>query len=159
MKTPNAHFENMHARLDDVSSKEQLLIAALGEALSRADKKLLDDVRSLTIEHENRRALILTELQSLAARIGAFPASSEDEPKQIEQGHLDLPFYELGEVAPPPGDCAADAAPMDPTDIAHDDDRPRGADWRQAARNIRDELGYHINGHLNGHLNGKKATV
>ncbi len=143
MKSSKAQFEGMHARLEDVTSSEQLLIAALGEALSRADKKLLDDVRSLTLEHENRRALILSELQNLAARIGAFPASAE--PRQIEQEHLDLPFHELGEVPP-----TVEMAP-ESEDALPGDDQPRGADWRQAARNIRDELGFH--------LNGKKATV
>ena len=155
MKNSKAHFEEMHAKLEDVCSKEQLLIRALGEALSEADRQLLDDVRSLTVEHETRRALILSELQGLAARIGAFPASAEPAPA-IEQGHLDLPFYETGDV-PPPIDVAAgptpDAQPVDPVSAFDEDDiatEPRGADWRQAARNIRDELGFQLNGRKAG---------
>lgn len=149
MKTSKSHIEGMHAKLDDVSSKEQLLIAALGEALSEADRRLLDDVRALTVEHETRRALILTELQGLAARIGAFPASAETQPPAIEQGHLDLPFYEVGDVPAPLGpESDESAATSDETANGYDfaAHEPRGADWRQAARNIRDELHFHMNG-------------
>ncbi|KUO57723.1 MAG: hypothetical protein APF80_02485 [Alphaproteobacteria bacterium BRH_c36] len=139
MKNSKSHIEEMHAKLADVSNREGLLIAALGEALSLADKKLLDDVRSLTIEHETRRGLILSELQNLAARIGAFPISEDCEDSISTQGHLDLPYYETGEAPHEPDDeaCKVDMSAMD---------GPRGGDWRQAAMNIRDELGFHLNG-------------
>ncbi|MBU1210860.1 MAG: hypothetical protein KJ587_06270 [Alphaproteobacteria bacterium] len=144
MKNSKSHIEEMHAKLADVSNKESLLIAALGEALSLADKKLLDDVRNLTIEHETRRGLILCELQNLAARIGAFPMSEEREDSIGAQGHLDLPYYETGEA---PHDPDEEACRIDMTAM----EAPRGGDWRQAAMNIRDELGFH--------LNGRKATA
>lgn len=151
MKTSKSHIEGMHAKLADISNRESLLIAALGEALSLADKKLLDDVRSLTIEHETRRGLILSELQNLAARIGAFPMSEEGANSIDDQGHLDLPYYETGEVAP--HFETGDMPPPIPDDAILEDDAPaedmpgpRGGDWRQAAMNIRDELSYHING-------------
>ena len=92
MTTSKAQIEGIHKQLASVTTKEQLLIEALGEALSLADKKLLDDVRSLTIEHETRRAHILSELQTLASRIGAFPAS-EGQTTILENDHLDLPYY------------------------------------------------------------------
>ena len=140
MKSSKTHIEGMHAKLADISNKESLLIAALGKALSLADKKLLDDVRSLTIEHETRRGLILSELQNLAARIGAFPMSEDMEESIVEQGHLDLPYYETGEA---PADPTADGSVPDAMEM----DAPRGGgDWRQAAKNIRDELGFQING-------------
>lgn len=140
MTKSKSHIEELHAKLADVSNKESLLIAALGEALSLADKKLLDDVRSLTIEHETRRGLILSELQNLAARIGAFPISEDREDSISAQGHLDLPYYETGEAPPDSDDEVA------LTDIAAMDTPRGGGDWRQAAMNIRDELGFHING-------------
>ncbi|MBU2583062.1 MAG: hypothetical protein KJ622_15225 [Alphaproteobacteria bacterium] len=140
MKTSKSHIEGMHAKLAEISNRESVLIAALGEALSLADRKLLDDVRSLTIEHETRRGLILAELQTLAARIGAFPISEDGGNRIDGQGHLDLPYYETGEVPPPlPDDDAAEGE----TREAY---ASRGGDWRQAAMNIRDELSYHING-------------
>lgn len=138
MKNSKTHIEEMHAKLSDISNKEQLLITALGEALSLADKKLLDDVRSLTIEHEARRGLILSELQNLAERIGAFPASAECKESIIEQGHLDLPYYESGETP------SSEETP-EPSEEAFELPS-RGGDWRQAAMNIRDELGFHLNG-------------
>src|SRR5215467_1295703 len=73
--------EEMRARLSQIADSEQALVRALGEALSLVDQKLLQDVRSLTTDHEARRAAILYELQGLASRIGAFPtAQSEPAP-------------------------------------------------------------------------------
>ncbi len=130
MTTSKSHIEKIQARLSQVASREQLLIEALGEALSLADKKLLDDVRSLTIEHETRRALILSELQALAARIGAFPAS-DDGVNVIENDHLDLPYYAPGE---------------NPNSVQAEEPA-RGGDWRQAAKNIGEALDLKVNGH------------
>lgn len=137
-------IEQLQAKLAEVSNRESLLIAALGEALSLADRKLLDDVRSLTIEHETRRGLILSELQTLAARIGAFPAVQDSCDTIDAKDHLDLPYYESRETSAPEDEDIADLE----TD---DGIPPRGGDWRQAAMNIRDELGFH--------LNGRKATA
>ena len=69
--------EEMRARLDQIADTEQTLVRALGDALSRVDQKLLQDVRSISIEHEARRGAILLELQSLASRIGSFPTARE----------------------------------------------------------------------------------
>jgi hypothetical protein len=56
---------------------EQELVRALGDAMSRADQKLLQDVRGAAADHEARRGAILNELQSLAARMGALPRPRE----------------------------------------------------------------------------------
>jgi len=69
--------EEMHVRLNEISTSEQALLRALRGALNRVDDKLMQDVRNITAEHETRRLAVLGELQSLAARIGAFPASRE----------------------------------------------------------------------------------
>ena len=130
MTTSKSHIEKIHARLNQVSSREQMLVEALGEALSLADKKLLDDIRGLTIEHETRRALILSELQALAARVGAFPV--DDAPANIvENEPLDLPFY----------------APDEESEATEDNVMARGGDWRQATKNIGGALGPKLNGH------------
>ncbi len=125
MSKPNNCMQKLHERLDKVATREQLLIEALSEALSNADRKLLDDVRSVTIEHEARRAVILTELQTLAARIGAFPAAEDPFP-MIEDDTLDLPYTSHYEEEPPPPPPS------------------NGADWRKAAENIRDDLAFAI---------------
>jgi len=110
--------EEMRAHLNQVTDAEQALVRALGEALSRVDQKLLQDVRNITTDHEARRGAILHELQGLAARIGAFPAPRE----------------------PAAGLEYADPAPK-PVAAVNGNQRPfsRG-DWRQAANNIEDEL-------------------
>ncbi|MCH9807636.1 MAG: hypothetical protein K0U74_07890 [Alphaproteobacteria bacterium] len=136
MKTSKAHIEDMQAKLASIANNEQLLINALGEALCIADKKLLDDVRSLTIEHETRRGVILSELQNLASRIGAFPTNEDGPETIVQEANLDLPYYEPG--GNPPAQVPGVA------DLDVDEPKP-GGDWRQAAKNIRDELGLALN--------------
>lgn len=125
MTASRTHIEDLQARLEAISKREQGLIRALDEALAQADRKLLDEVRSVAIEHEARRAIILTELQSLATRIGAFPV--QDAPiEQISYEHLDLTAYGQSEGAPAEREA------------------PKGGDWRQAAENIGDDLDYDL---------------
>jgi hypothetical protein len=110
--------DEMRQRLTEIAEREQALVRALGEALTRVDHRLLHDVRSITTEYEARRGAILSELQSLASRIGAFPAGREPA-------------------------AAVTYADGSPKPLAAANDRPpmfaRG-DWRQAANNIEDEL-------------------
>ena len=127
MSESENQIEQMHLRLQKMAEREQLLISALNDALSRADRKLLDDVRSVTSDHEARRAIIMTELQTLAERIGVFPASDVA---------IDTIEYE------PAGTVAANV-----TDDPVASDAPaRGGDWRKAAKKITDGLDFHLNG-------------
>src|SRR5689334_6121066 len=111
-------IEEMRVRMNQLARREQDLVSALGQALNRADQKLLQDVRNVTLEHELRREGILQELQSLAGRMGALPmprapyASLENAPNAA----LDLPPYEPHQPA------------------------PRTGDWRQATANLRGDL-------------------
>jgi hypothetical protein len=73
--------EEMHVRLNEISASEQALLRALRDALNRVDDKLMQDVRNITAEHETRRRAVLGELQSLATRLGAFPAPREPAPE------------------------------------------------------------------------------
>ena len=66
-------IEEMRVRMNELAAGEQDLVRALGDALTSADQKLLQDVRSVAAEHEARRSAILNELQSLSARMGALP--------------------------------------------------------------------------------------
>ena len=120
MTTLIEQIEEMRIRMNQLAAAEQDLVRALGDALSHADQKLLQDVRGVAEEHDARRGAILKELQSLAARMGALPRRR--------------PFAALEEV---------------PVDLpAHEPRQPalRGGDWRQAAANIREELASHFNG-------------
>ena len=67
-------IDEFRERLTTVAESEQKLVSSLREALNRYDQRLLQDVRSITAEHETRRSVILNELQTLASRMGAFPA-------------------------------------------------------------------------------------
>jgi hypothetical protein len=110
-------IEEMRIRTSELASSEQGLVRALGDALSRADQKLLQDVRSVAAEHEARRGAILTELQSLSARMGALPRPRG-------------PFAALTEAPPPSRET--------PQPVLN------GGDWRQAAANIENAVAHHF---------------
>ena len=160
--------EEMRSRLDQIADTEQTLVRALGDALSRVDQKLLQDVRSISIEHEARRGAILLELQTLATRIGAFP-TARDSMHGIEyeptarsissalNGH-EVPYSRSPDPVPPvhapdpqhqpvhdPMHRGADPIPFPRNAQYHQQQAAaaafsRGGDWRQAANNIEDEL-------------------
>ena len=119
------YVEDMRARLTEVATKEQTLIRARGEALAEVDRELLAEVRDVTLAHETRRATILSELQNLASRIGAFPIAAERAPASIE-----APAQPPAQ--PPPLPDISDAA-------------ARPGDWRKAVSNIKDELDVYFN--------------
>jgi hypothetical protein len=107
-------IEEMRVRMNELAAGEQDLVRALGDALSRADQKLLQDVRLVAQEHEARRSVILQELQTLAARMGALPRPR-------------APFAVLEEQA-------RDVPACEPAQVF------RRGDWREAAANIQEEL-------------------
>ena len=121
MTTLIEQIEEMRVRMNELAAGEQELVRALGDALSHADRKLLQDVRGVAEEHEVRRGAILKELQSLAARMGALPRPRRPF-AALEEAAVDLPSHESPQAA------------------------LRGGDWRQAAANIREELTSHFNG-------------
>jgi hypothetical protein len=112
-------IEEMRTRMNELAAGEQDLVRALGDALTRADQKLLQDVRSVAADHEARRGAILNELQSLAARIGALPRPPQDAYAALPEAPLNLPTREM---------------PL----------ARAGADWRQAAANIEEVVSYHL---------------
>ena len=129
MTTLLQQIEEMRIQVNELASGEQKLLNALGDALTRADHKLLHDVRNVTVEHERRRGMILKELQTLALCIGAFPdqrepiAALEEAPRNISSfanSYTEEPIVGRG-------------------------------DWRQAANNIQDELEFQLNGRVPAH--------
>lgn len=125
MTTLLQQIEEMRVHVNDLANAEQGLVKALGDALNRADQKLLHDVRSVAAEHELRRGAILRELQSLAANIGLLPAPRESV-AVLESAPREVQAFS----------------------IQHEEEHQaiRRGDWRQAANNIQDELDYHLNG-------------
>jgi hypothetical protein len=140
--------EEMGARISQITDAEQELVRALGDALSRVDQKLLQDVRKITNEHESRRGAILHELQGLATRIGAFPAAREPITNVEYSEPAARPIAAATSIPaahdmPAPGSVQsyAQAAAANGVAATNGQMRPftRG-DWRQAASNIEDEL-------------------
>lgn len=125
--------EEMRIRLNEIATSEQALVRALGDALSRVDQKLLQDVRAITAEHEVRRGTILSELQNLAARIGTFPRES-------------APSLEY--AAPEPARSYV-PPPAAPQPALNGSAGSAGLDWRQAtAAAIHEELSHHFKNRL-----------
>ena len=141
MTESKAYLEKVQTKLGAVTTREKVLIQALGEALSEADRSLLDDVRALTIEHETRRTMILSELQNLAARIGTFPTNERDM-EALEYEPLDLPYKAIEETAVMPADTHQPAGEdVEPAATRPETTPPAlskgGGDWREALANLR----------------------
>lgn len=130
MTTLLQQIEEMRVQVNELASGEQKLLNALGDALTRADHKLLQDVRNVTTEHEMRRSMILHELQTLALSIGAFPDQREPV-AALEETPRNLSSF--------------------PASSYTEEQIVGRGDWRQAANNIQDELDFHLNGRVPAH--------
>jgi hypothetical protein len=80
----------MHIRIAETSTHEETLVRALGEALDRLDQQLLQDVQTIASEHEQRRSVILGELQGLASSIGMFQVQQQ---QVTARSDLEEPAY------------------------------------------------------------------
>jgi hypothetical protein len=132
MADSEAQIEQMQQQLESMAAREKVLMAALSEALADADRRLLDDVRSISQEHEARRSHIFSEMQLLADRIGTFPTPAKPVASVAYQS------VELAAVAAP---TAANAADGDASRV----EPPKGGDWRKATEKIAQELSLHLN--------------
>jgi hypothetical protein len=121
--------EQMRARLNEIAGTEHSLVRALGEALSRVDQKLLQDVCNITTEHDARRVVLLHELQSLASRIGAFPTAREPVggTEYAEPGAIPIERVNADQLAFGLGS------------------------WREAADNMLEELDVYFKGRTSSH--------
>jgi small-conductance mechanosensitive channel len=119
--------DELRQQLNSAREGEQELVASLREALDQYDQRLLQDVRSLAAEHEARRGAILTELQTLARRMGAFPAPRE-------------PHLELTDATPPP---RATPPALPRSALAGNGSKLQaveGGAWREATQRLQSEL-------------------
>ena len=88
------HINEMRTKLSQTADHERSLTQALSDELGRMDQQTLQSVRSLSAEHEARRAGILLELQALAASIGTFqPARQQQVPIQ-QQAEPRLSYHD-----------------------------------------------------------------
>lgn len=116
--------EEMLGRLENNSKSELNLVRALAEAIRRVDDQMLHELRNLSLQHELRRESILDELQTLATRLCHLPARPT--PSAIRAA-IDQPAL---------AQKRANAQTVDAAEMPNGS----GADWRQAAQNIQDDL-------------------
>lgn len=119
--------EEMLSRLENNSKSELSLVRALAEAIRRVDDQMLHELRNLSLQHELRRESILDELQTLATRLCHLPARPT--PSAIRAA-IDQPAL---------AQKRANAETVDAGDVMSNG---TGADWRQAAQNIQDDLDF-----------------
>jgi hypothetical protein len=130
MTTLTEQIETLRLSMQEVASNEERLVRSLGDTLNIADERLLDRVRTVTVEHGARRSLILHELQMLASRMGAFPhTQARNDNAILEDDAAEPDFFDL-----PPANRPVIA---------------RG-DWRLAASKIRQQED-NRNGRAAGH--------
>jgi hypothetical protein len=125
MTTLLQQIEALRVQVTELAGGEQKLLDGLSDALTRADHQLLHDVRKVATEHEQRRKMILKELQALALSMGAIPVQREPAPA-LEQMPHERPLYAEGQTV-------------------------GSGDWRQATSKIQDELDAQLNGRTSTH--------
>jgi hypothetical protein len=71
-----SQVNEMRSRVAELAKLEGQLVSDLGSTLRHLDDLILHEVRTISAEHEARRASLLNELQSLAMKLdGSFPTS------------------------------------------------------------------------------------
>jgi hypothetical protein len=73
MKTLQQEIKDMRAHVKDLTATERALVMALGDELRRSDEDLLHAIRTVAADHEERRRVIMSGLQALAASAGLLP--------------------------------------------------------------------------------------
>lgn len=127
MTVLSENVETLLKRLETSSKSELNLIRALADAIREVDDQTLRELRNLSLHHELRRESILGELQLLAARMCQLPARPA--------AHIRAALNH-----PPFGGRTAEIEPAVAAEVVDPDLRGSGGDWREAARNIQDEL-------------------
>lgn len=121
----NQNVEDLLNRLADNSRGELNLMRTLADEIRRVDEQMLRELRSVTLQHELRRETILGELHKLAGRLCNLPVKPlPGAPRPVLEQQPVAPAYVASESTTSNG---------------------VGADWRQAAQNIQDELEFVLN--------------
>jgi hypothetical protein len=118
------NVEDLLTRLADHSRTELTLIRSLADSIRRVDEQMLRELRGVTLQHEIRRETILGELQKLAGRLCSLPVKPLSPVRQTIEQQPYVEEHVFNEPAQTNG---------------------VGADWRQAAQNIQDELEFVLN--------------
>ena len=127
MTVLSENVEDLLKRLETNSKSELNLVRALANAIRQVDDQTLRELRHLSLHHELRRETILGELQLLAARMCQLPAR----PASSIRTALEQTSYAARRTTIEPAEREESTEP---------EARQNGADWRQAAKNIEDEL-------------------
>ena len=136
------NVEDMLKRLETGSKSELNLIRALAEAIRQVDDQTLRELRNISLHHELRRETILGELQVLATRMCHLPSR----PASSIKAAIDRPAFAKNEAVTDVAGEIADAlhGSAGASTNGHGANgscaNGNGADWRQAARNIQDDL-------------------
>ncbi len=130
------NVEDLLKKLETNSKSELNLIRALAEAIRQVDDQTLRELRNLSLHHELRRETIVGELQVLAQRMCHLPVRAAPAKAAIERqafSKKDAVTDVADEIAEALNGSALNAN-------GHAGPNGHGADWRQAARNIQDDL-------------------
>jgi hypothetical protein len=131
------NVEDLLKRLETGSKSELNLIRALAEAIRQVDDQTLRELRNLSLHHELRRETILGELQVLAQRMCHLPSR----PASSVKSTIDRPAFAKNDAVTDVADEITEALNGNALNAsANGSTTSHGADWRQAARNIQDDL-------------------
>ena len=88
------HITAMRTKLSQTAEHERSLTQALSDELKRMDQETLRNVRNIGAEHEARRGGLLIELQALAASIGTFQPTREQQAGIQQQAGPRLSYHD-----------------------------------------------------------------
>ena len=135
------NVEDLLKRLETNSKSELNLIRALVEAIRQVDDQTLRELRNLSLHHELRRETIVGELQVLAQRMCHLPVRGPSHVKAAAaKTAIDRPAFAKTDSVTDIADEIADALNESANGNPNGNPNGKGADWRQAARNIQDDL-------------------
>lgn len=120
------NVEDLLKRLEGNSKSELNLIRALADAVRQVDDQTLRELRNLSLHHELRRETILGELHLMAARMCQLPSR----PASSIRAALDQSAH------------LSKKTTIEAAENGDHEGTRNGADWRQAAQNIQDDLDY-----------------
>jgi hypothetical protein len=137
----------MHRRLAETTQEEQALIRALNAALNHVDEKLLSEIRQVTAQHEQRRALIMNELQLLATRLCAIPLQGPEPLAAIEDASLEGHHNGAHHNGTHHNGTAINGAHFN----CNGGHTHSPGNWRIAAQNIQDDLDFYTDPQPSSH--------
>lgn len=79
-------IEMLRGQMQDMTAREEAMLAGLANTLQNAEQRLLAQVREIADRHTSRRFELIEELRALAGNLGVATQAREIDPDMPSQG-------------------------------------------------------------------------